>query len=227
MVDAAAIRFLRYGPHAWLLRLPDGVDESTLRWRLALERALARRPPAGLLEVTPGFTSLLLEFADEPPAAAALTDLLAGLQEFGETAADDSRAVAVPVVYDGPDLAGVATHAGLAREEVIRRHAAGRYIVALLGFAPGFPYLLGLDPALHTPRLDTPRPVVPAGSVAIGGAHTGIYPARLPGGWNLIGRTSLTLVRSAPANAPKDCFLFAPGDRVRFVPVDAFPADDA
>jgi KipI family sensor histidine kinase inhibitor len=115
----------------------------------------------------------------------------------------------------GPDLQRVADHAGLSTTDVIARHAVAEYTVAMLGFAPGFPYLLGLDAALATPRLATPRTRVPAGSVAIGGAQTGLYPQASPGGWNLIGRTDRVLFdpqRDPPA-------LLAPGDRVRFVPV--------
>ena len=116
----------------------------------------------------------------------------------------------------GPDLEAVAVHAGLSPDAVVARHAAGDYSVAMLGFAPGFPYLLGLDPALHAPRRTDPRTRVPAGSVAIGGAQTGIYPRELPGGWNLIGRTPLPLFdprREPPA-------LLAAGDRVRFRAID-------
>lgn len=224
MGHAAEIQFQRYGPRAWLLRLAGAADEGTLRRRLAIEQAFAQRPPEGLIEVTPGFCSLLLEFAAEPPTAGELKELLSGCADVREAAAPPARNVDIPVVYDGPDLARVAAHAGLTPAEVIQRHANGRYVVALLGFAPGFPYLLGLDPVLHTPRLAAPRPAVPAGSVAIGGEHAGIYPAELPGGWNLIGRTNAALMRDAGDDPPETAFLFAPGDGVRFVAVDQLPA---
>jgi KipI family sensor histidine kinase inhibitor len=128
--------------------------------------------------------------------------------------------VEIPVCYGGecgPDIAAVAEHAGLLRDAVIARHTAAEYTVAMLGFAPGFPYLLGLDPSLQMPRRATPRTRVPAGSVAIGGAQTGIYPRELPGGWHLIGRTPLVLFdpqRELPC-------LLAPGDRVRFHAIEA------
>jgi KipI family sensor histidine kinase inhibitor len=117
----------------------------------------------------------------------------------------------------GPDLGAVATHAGVDEQAVIDAHANGDYRVAMLGFMPGFPYLLGLDKALHTPRRESPRTRVPAGSVAIGGAQTGIYPRELPGGWQLIGRTPLVLfdpTREQPA-------LLQPGQRVRFRAIEA------
>jgi KipI family sensor histidine kinase inhibitor len=113
----------------------------------------------------------------------------------------------------GPDLDALAEHAGLPSRDVIELHAAGEYRVAMLGFSPGFPYLLGLDPRLAMPRLDTPRTRVPAGSVGIGGAQTGIYPQSGPGGWRIIGRTTLALFD--PLHDPPT--LLAPGDRVRFI----------
>lgn len=123
----------------------------------------------------------------------------------------------IPVEYGGaagPDLAALADKAGLDRGDYINSHAAVEYTVAFLGFQPGFPYLSGLPAALHTRRRSTPRVRVPAGSVAVGGPYTGIYPAEGPGGWHLIGRTAAVLFdpqRAAPA-------LLQPGDRVRFVP---------
>lgn len=128
--------------------------------------------------------------------------------------------IEIPVCYggtDGPDLAAVADRCGFSAAEAIARHSAREYTVAMLGFAPGFAYLLGLDPALHTPRRAEPRLRVPRGSVAIGGAQTGIYPSDLPGGWQLIGRTPLTLFDAA---RDPPCLL-APGDRVRFRAIDA------
>jgi KipI family sensor histidine kinase inhibitor len=125
------------------------------------------------------------------------------------------RLIEIPVCYGGeygPDLDAVAKRAGLAPDEIVARHTAAEYAVAMIGFAPGFPYLLGLDPALATPRRTDPRTRVPAGSVAIGGAQTGIYPRELPGGWQLIGRTPLVLFD--PRREPP-CLL-APGDGLRF-----------
>jgi antagonist of KipI len=146
------------------------------------------------------------------------------LREVEETAGvaagqESSAPVEVPVAYggaEGPDLGDVARHAGLSEEEVIRRHAAREYRVAMLGFAPGFAYLLGMDPTLAMARLDTPRVRVPAGSVGIADGQTGIYPFAMPGGWRLVGRTALSLFdpqRDPPAT-------LGPGTRVRFVRVD-------
>lgn len=114
--------------------------------------------------------------------------------------------------YDGPDLERVAQHARRSVADVIERHCAPEYRVDLIGFAPGFPYLSGLDPALATPRLDQPRLRIEAGSVAIGGHHTGIYPLPGPGGWNVLGYTDVVLFNPATAYC-----LLSPGNRVRFV----------
>ncbi len=125
--------------------------------------------------------------------------------------------VEVPVVYDGQDLPAVAAATGLTEQEVVGLHAGRTYTVVCLGFTRGFPYLEGLDPVLHLPRRASPRPAVPAGSVAVAGAQAGIYPQASPGGWHLLGRTGAVLFDET-ADPPAR---LAPGDRVRFVPVDA------
>ena len=119
----------------------------------------------------------------------------------------------VPIRYDGEDLRSVADLVGLSVEEVAARHAAPVYEVTMIGFAPGFCYLSGLDPVLALPRLDTPRARVPAGAVGIAGLRSCIYPTATPGGWRLLGRTSLALWD--PAREPPS--RFRPGDRLRFV----------
>lgn len=120
----------------------------------------------------------------------------------------------IPVIYDGPDLAQVADLVGLSVAEVVVRHLDPVYTVAFLGFAPGFAYLSGLDPALALPRLDRPRTRVPAGSVAVAGERTAVYPGPTPGGWRLLGRTDLVVFD--PRRDPPTPL--APGGRVRFVP---------
>ncbi|WP_433694157.1 5-oxoprolinase subunit PxpB [Herbaspirillum seropedicae] len=125
------------------------------------------------------------------------------------------RTVEIPVVYGGsagPDLDNVARHTGLSTEEVIARHSNAEYVVYFLGFLPGFAYMGGLDASLATPRHTTPRVSIPAGSVGIGGEQTGVYPMASPGGWQLIGRTTLQLFD--PSQEPPT--LLRPGDRVRF-----------
>ena len=119
--------------------------------------------------------------------------------------AEQPEPLRFPVVYDGEDLERVASHAGLAVDEVVRLHTLPRYTVAMIGFLPHFPYLIGMDARLATPRLSDPRRRVPAGSVAIGGAQTGIYPSESPGGWNLVGRTNPRLLSGV---RPGDAIVF-------------------
>ncbi|MEO5875211.1 MAG: allophanate hydrolase subunit 1, partial [Streptosporangiaceae bacterium] len=138
------------------------------------------------------------------------------LRELRPAAVDGADGtLEIPVVYDGADLDEVAELTGMGREEVIARHSSAEYTVAYLGFSPGFGYLTGLDPVLRVPRHDTPRTAVPAGSVAIAGPYTSVYPSASPGGWRLLGRTSTVLwdVRRDPPS------LLGPGTRVRFQPI--------
>jgi 5-oxoprolinase (ATP-hydrolysing) subunit B len=128
-------------------------------------------------------------------------------------APETSRIHEIPITYDGPDLEDVATSLGLSIEDVIGRHLARTYSVDLIGFVPGWAYLSELDPALHLPRRAQPRPRVPAGSVAIAGAQTGVYPLATPGGWHIIGHTDTVMFD--PARDPPA--IFRPGDKVRFV----------
>jgi KipI family sensor histidine kinase inhibitor len=127
---------------------------------------------------------------------------------------DKIREHEIPVTYDGPDLAQVSVSTGISIDEVIARHSSRRYTVDLLGFVPGFAYMSELDPSLQLPRRAQPRPRVPAGSVAIAGAQTAVYPLDTPGGWHIIGRTDKVMFD--PSHDPPA--LLRAGDRVRFVP---------
>lgn len=177
--------------------------------------AEAARQWPHVLEVVPGMNNLTIVFDPLEADVQALAVELAVAWERASSTRLAAREVEIPVRYggeNGPDLAAVAEHAGLTADEVVRRHANAEYIVFFLGFQPGFAYLGGLDESLHTRRRDVPRLEVPAGSVGIGGAQTGIYPAASPGGWQLIGRTALALFD--PTRSPPT--LLQPGDRVRF-----------
>ena len=177
-----------------------------------LHAALRELDPPGVVELVPAYRTVLI--VADPGQAEALDDLadrLPGL-ELPPAEAVAGETVEIPVRYDGEDLPEVAGLTGLEPEEVVRRHTAPEYTVAFLGFSPGFPYLVGLDPALEVPRRDTPRTSIPAGSVGLAGNQTGIYPTATPGGWQLIGRTEVTLFD--PARDPPA--LLAPGTRLRF-----------
>jgi KipI family sensor histidine kinase inhibitor len=176
-------------------------------------RELQRRREQGelrVLDIVPGARSVLLDGLADPAAAAAA---LPTWRVSPATAAPGAE-VTVPVVFDGPDLADVAGMWGIAPSEVVRRLERIPWHVAFCGFAPGFAYLAGLPYQFAVPRLATPRPKVEAGSVGLADRYAGIYPTASPGGWRLVGHTSVTLFdpdRTPPA-------LLTPGTRVRFVP---------
>ena len=173
-----------YGPTAFLLECA-GSQEA-----VDLHLALRASPPAGIVQTVPGAVSLLVE-CTSVEAAREAQRALASLSV--EAVGRDVREYVLEVSYEGPDLAVVAAHAGITVDEVVDLHTSAVCTVALTGFAPGFAYLQGLPAVLATPRLTDPRPSVPAGSVAIGGPWTGVYPRRGPGGWNLLGTTLAVL----------------------------------
>ncbi len=213
------------GDMALQVGVGDTIDESTHKRVQTAWRALAAAPLPGVTEIVPAYTTVTV-FYDPWQAILAgapqnnLFDWLAvkvkeRLKDPPKMEKARPRTVEVPVCYEGdcaPDLAVVAKHAKLTPEEVVKRHRKPEYLVYLVGFAPGFPYLGGLPKELETPRQAKPRMVVPPGSVGIGGAQTGIYPLATPGGWNLIGRTPLKLFR--PDERPP--VLLGAGDRVKF-----------
>jgi KipI family sensor histidine kinase inhibitor len=183
-----------------------------------LTRALAGR--SGVVNLHPAYVSVLVEFDPSRQSHREIEALVRAVLAGAEQERPDSYApplIEIPVRYGGeygPDLEDVARHAGLSAERVVELHASATYRVHFLGFSPGFPYLGGLPPELATPRLAVPRKLVPAGSVAIGGSHTGIYPMDSPGGWRIIGCTALRLFDAGAASPA----LLAMGDLVRFVP---------
>jgi KipI family sensor histidine kinase inhibitor len=209
------------GDASLLITLGDTLDLEANAWAHRLAQGLAGRLPplAGLGAVVPGHASVLTSFDPDLLAEEALRSILEELLDATREAVTrvEGATHEIVVAYggvDGPDLAEVAARTGLAEADVVRLHAGVEYRVLVLGFVPGFPYLGILPAALDLPRRDTPRVRVPAGSVAIAGRQTGIYPFATPGGWHLIGRTD------APAWDPGRTppALFAPGDRIRFVP---------
>jgi KipI family sensor histidine kinase inhibitor len=204
-----------------LVEFPNVIEPAVVERVMALTAALDAAQPPGLHDIVPSYRTIQLAFdpmeTDGDTLAGVVRRLAAGSSTHTRAA---GREVTIPVAYGGalgPDLADVAAHAELAPGEVCERHAVASYRVACMGFAPGFGYLVGLPPELETPRRATPRTRVPAGSVAIGGSQTGIYPSELPGGWNIIGRTPVTLFDVARPEP----FLIKPGDSVRFAPISS------
>lgn len=206
---------LPYGERAVLVEVAAGADDVDAV--LGVHAALTADPPAGLVELVPGATSVLAVFIDAAARRDAVGRLRAAEQEPDVVETRDGDAeVTIAVRYDGADLEDVAARVGLPVDDVVARHTAATYRVAFCGFAPGFSYLVGLDPRLHVPRLATPRIRVPAGSVAIAGPHTAVYPRPSPGGWSLLGRSDHP-VWDVDRDPPT---LLPPGTRVRFVAVD-------
>jgi KipI family sensor histidine kinase inhibitor len=188
------------------------LDHQRKIWSLAEH---FRRQP-GVREVVPGMNNLTVELDQTATDIEDLPTALSAGWAKAEIAEAPPRRIDIPVRYGGeagPDLEVVARHTRLSVEEIIRIHSETEYSVYFLGFVAGFAYLGGLDRRLFTPRRREPRQVVPAGSVGIGGEQTGVYPSASPGGWQLIGRTSIQLFdpgRDSPS-------LLLPGDTVRFV----------
>lgn len=206
-----------------LLRFGHGVDPAL---NAGVHRAVAALAAAGLPGVdaiAPSYAALVLTLdlvAMERSGGAERLQLRIRevLEAVGTQAAPAARCVDIPTRYggaDGPDLDELAARLRMQPAELIAAHSGADYRVAMIGFQPGFPYLLGLPEQLQVPRRASVRERVPAGSVAIAGAQAGIYPAESPGGWHLIGRTSVRLFD--PSAQPPALLL--PGDRVRFVPV--------
>ena len=212
-------RFLACGDRALLAQYGTGIDLAVNRKVHAAAAALRQRSLTGIEAVIPAYRNLAVVYDPTLVSFKTLTEALTALESGLEGAERaEPRTVDIPVCYGGrlgPDLAFVAQHHHLTEEEVVRIHSRTLYPIYAVGFAPGFCYLGGLDPRLHTPRLPTPRTLVPAGSVGIAEAQTGVYPSDSPGGWRLIGRTPLSLFNPSRP----DPFLYQAGDRIRFVPI--------
>jgi len=217
LFDKAVFRLV--GDRGVLVEYGDAISpEINIKVR-AMAVAIAKEKPVGIVEVIPTYRSLLIVY--DPLA----TDLqgLEGVLEAVESRLDQleippPRTVKIPVSYGGelgPDIEFVAQAHNLSVEDVIRIHSGSVYQIYMIGFTPGFPFLGGLPEELHTPRLETPRPLVPAGSVGIANNQTGVYPIDSPGGWRLIGRTPLSLF----SPWKEEPFLYSAGDVIKFVPI--------
>ena len=217
-MTAPEARLLPLGEEAWILTLGDRIEAGLHERVVAVASLIDAATLPGVREIVPGYTTVTVSFdsarADAEELRAALERLLA--RAPARLSTPSSRTIEIPVRYDGPDLVEVAERTGLSRDEVVERHAARLYRVYLLGFAPGFAYLGDLDPTLEVPRRPSPRTRVPAGSVAVAGLQTAVYPLATPGGWHLIGTTNLRLFDPA-ADPPA---LLRVGDAVRFFQTD-------
>ena len=218
-----------------LIEFGEGISESVNRAVYRFRDVVESSDLAEVvLETVPAYRTLLVEYdflrLDDSEIRARLEGLVAGIAaESGDyDATGSSEPIEIPVVYGGefgPDLGDVATHAGLSESEVVDIHTSAPYRVYMVGFAPGFPYLGGMDTRIACPRLTTPRVRLPAGSVGIAESQTGIYPNESAGGWRIIGR-SPTVLFDVENNPPS---VLEPGAMVSFVAVDSadFADDDS
>ena len=175
----------------------------------------------GIIELVPTYCALLVEYDAMLYSYSEICNIIEPTLEEGMTNTTNElvTVVEVPTVYGGefgPDLSFVASHNHLSEDEVISIHSGTDYLVYMLGFIPGFTYLGGMDPRIATPRLSSPRTLIPAGSVGIAGEQTGTYPSDSPGGWQIIGRTPVTMYDMSKAQVA----LLNAGDYVRYVPID-------
>lgn len=218
-VVPAKIRFQAASDQSLLVHFGKEISLETHREIVSFVKLLEAEPLQGILNLHPAYCSVLVKFeASKLTHAEVEASLKTYLSRLREVKPAAPRLHEIPVCYggeQGPDLEQVAAIHKLSVPEVIRLHSSVIYTAYFLGFVPGFAYLGGLPVELATPRLQTPRKKVPAGSVAIGGKQTGVYPTATPGGWRLIGKTSLKLFNPASAHSS----LFEIGDQVRFIAI--------
>ena len=212
-------KFTLAGDQAVSVELGNEIDPAVNKRIHSLKRIVQERSIPGLRDLIPTYNSLLVQY---DPITIGLEDLqnivVDAFGNLDEHSTDSIRIVLLPTLYGGeygPDLEFISDQASMTKEEVVTTHSSTDYLVYMLGFTPGFPYLGGLDNRLATPRLETPRPTIPSGSVGIAENQTGVYPTVSPGGWRLIGRTPLDLFDAYREPAS----LISAGDYVRFVPL--------
>ncbi|MBC6990138.1 5-oxoprolinase subunit PxpB [Hymenobacter sp. BT491] len=224
---APAAHLAPVGDSGLVVQFGDAIELPTHLRVQAFSACLREHPFPGLIEYVPAFASVtvyydpwVLSQAGRYNPYEEVTRFIHDLLRQAELRKEKlrSKVVEIPVWYGGkfgPDLEFVADYAQLSVKQVISLHTHGEYLVYMIGFAPGFPYIGGLNEKIAVPRKDKPRTKVPAGSVGIGGLQTGVYPIQTPGGWQLIGRTPLQLFNPQAASPS----LLQAGDRVRFVAI--------
>jgi inhibitor of KinA len=204
------------GDAAIVVKFADSIDPNFYGKVRALKEYLDRKSLTGMLEYVPAYSTLTIYYDSLQRSFHDIDAELRGvIGELSQIPAPNPRIVEIPVCYGGefgPDLEFVAQHNSLKADEVIQIHSNGDYLVYMIGFAPGFPYLGGMSQQIASPRRDSPRLQIPVGSVGIAGTQTGVYPIETPGGWQLIGRTPIQLFR--PREHPPT--LLRAGDTVRF-----------
>ena len=215
-----APKLIPAGDQALVVELGDEIDAALNRRVHDLTHLVEEQRIRGVVDLTPTYRSLLVQYDATETSLGEISIAIRDLEDGpGTGSSDQPLVVHVPTLYGGafgPDLEDIAECAGVPVAEAVNMHSSEQYRVYMMGFTPGFPYLGGLDERLATPRLETPRQEIPAGTVGIAESQTGIYPVASPGGWRLIGRTPLKLFdpsREFPS-------LLSAGDYLRFVPID-------
>lgn len=219
MENNNGVRFLYCGDTAVSVEFGNEINAEINNKIKSLSLDLASSPIKGVIEYIPTYRSLLINYDPSLISGESLIKKLnKRISSLKSLSMQNKSIFLIPVCYDDElalDIHNVCSHSGLSKEEVIKIHSETDYLIYMLGFLPGFPYLGGLDERIFTPRLETPRTIIPAGSVGIGGKQTGIYPLASPGGWQLIGRTPIKTYdpnRETP-------ILFSAGDYIRFCPI--------
>lgn len=201
------------GDAALVVELGTRIDTALNSRCHALAAALEKR--SGVKEAFAGYSTVTVHYDPDRTSFTALKAAISKLLRAKPRVGPSGRLHRIPVTYDGPDLAESAELLGLTTLELVKRHSQPIYRVFMVGFVPGFGYLGPLPPSLQLPRRRVPRTHVPAGTVAMAGEQTGVYPLPTPGGWHLLGRTSMPMF--LPDNDPPS--LLRPGDRVKFHPI--------
>lgn len=213
------IKYLVSGDSALVIEFGNNISKEIHNKVRAMKIAIESNKVDGIIEITPTYRSLMIHYNPLEVGYSKLVESIKSIENrLSEIEIPIPKVIEIPVLYGGefgPDIKNVATHNGISVEEVIRIHTSKEYLIYMLGFTPGFPYLGGMDNKIATPRLKIPRTKISSGSVGIAGSQTGIYPVDSPGGWQIIGRTPLKLY---DGNSEKPILLNS-GDYLKFVQI--------